>query len=64
MISGDDVGDIQFFQPHMGTEGNSMLGVTTLMGCITELVQFKYWCIGSLFCNRGVVCMEVHASKQ
>jgi hypothetical protein len=28
MISGDDIGDIQFAQPHMGTEVDIMLGVT------------------------------------
>jgi hypothetical protein len=28
MISGVDVGDIQFSQPHMGIEGDAMLGMT------------------------------------
>jgi len=28
MISDDDVHDILFSQPHMGTEGNTMLGMT------------------------------------
>jgi hypothetical protein len=40
MISDDYVGDIQFWQPHVRTEGETMLGVT-VHSCIALLNSFN-----------------------